>query len=259
MQEYYLLHFQSLSGAVSLDLFFIRSSSSNRVTSWSSIFGLLKFDNCESKPNITIGISYLISSTVSGNSIWCFNQSKALNDVYLAFIHQTYGFQPGASGLAYFGTSVGNVVSVTCGARFASAVYNHVRIPQLPFCLPNSITRYIRSQLTNKNDGKGAPEMRMPHMVVGSIIVPAGLLWVTFFQSIIFELWAGSRRLAGMAGLRRQDSIGLCLSSELPFLPSVGLFIFLMVSRASCSLKAWPQSSTLGSWYFNVGISDETF
>ncbi|TCD69329.1 hypothetical protein EIP91_008085 [Steccherinum ochraceum] len=53
---------------------------------------------------------------------------------------ETYGFRPGASGLAYLGLGVGFLISTAFG-------------------------------------GKGKPEFRVPALIIGSLFVPVGLFW----------------------------------------------------------------------------------
>ena len=66
-----------------------------------------------------------------------------------------YGLSAGASGLTYFGLTVGFVLS--------QAV------------LGNVSDRYV-SWMEHKN-GKKKPEYRLPPMLIGAILVPIGLLW----------------------------------------------------------------------------------
>ncbi|KAH9478196.1 Efflux pump radE [Psilocybe cubensis] len=68
----------------------------------------------------------------------------------------TYGFGPGAGGLAYIGLGVGFILSTVWGARGADALYKY---------------------LADRNGGKGKPEMRIPSMLIGSLLVPIGLFW----------------------------------------------------------------------------------
>jgi len=67
-----------------------------------------------------------------------------------------YGFKPGVGGLAYIGLGVGFLGSTFVGARLGNAIYAH---------------------LAAKEGGKGRPEMRIPALALGSLIVPIGLFW----------------------------------------------------------------------------------
>ncbi|KAJ7368887.1 major facilitator superfamily domain-containing protein [Mycena albidolilacea] len=68
----------------------------------------------------------------------------------------TYGFTTGTGGLAYLGLGVGFIAATAFSARSANGVYIH---------------------LAKKNGGKGEPEMRIPPLILGSLIVPIGLFW----------------------------------------------------------------------------------
>ncbi|KAG7098298.1 hypothetical protein E1B28_000260 [Marasmius oreades] len=67
-----------------------------------------------------------------------------------------YGFGTGPSGLAYLGLGVGFTIAALASAQFADQAYQY---------------------LSQKNGGKGTPEMRMPVLFVGSLFVPVGLFW----------------------------------------------------------------------------------
>ncbi|KAF8187021.1 multidrug resistance protein 4 [Mycena galopus ATCC 62051] len=68
----------------------------------------------------------------------------------------TYGFSLGVSGLMYGGLGVGFTLATALGAQFSDMMYKY---------------------LAEKNDGVGEPEMRIPPLFVGSILVPVGLFW----------------------------------------------------------------------------------
>ncbi|KAL2063344.1 hypothetical protein VTL71DRAFT_5149 [Oculimacula yallundae] len=80
--------------------------------------------------------------------------------LYLCFttfptiFEEQYGFSQGSSGLAYQGIGVGSLVGVAIGGF-----------------LSDRILKY----LTAKNAGEPKPEFRLPTMMVGAFIVPAGL------------------------------------------------------------------------------------
>ncbi|KAJ7666150.1 multidrug resistance protein 4 [Mycena polygramma] len=84
------------------------------------------------------GIYYLFFTTLNG------------------FFTTTYGFSTGISGLMYGGLGVGFLLATTSNARFSNILYKH---------------------LADKNGGVGEPEMRIPPIFVGSILVPIGLFW----------------------------------------------------------------------------------
>ncbi|KAG4442462.1 hypothetical protein IFR05_002064 [Cadophora sp. M221] len=65
-----------------------------------------------------------------------------------------YGFSEGSSGLAYLGIGIGSIIGITIGG-----------------ILSDRIVRY----LTAKNAGEPKPEYRLPTMVIGGFVVPAGL------------------------------------------------------------------------------------
>lgn len=67
-----------------------------------------------------------------------------------------YGFNIGTGGLAYLGLGFGFLVAALLSARFADKTYAY---------------------LSDKNGGKGTPEMRMPVLFLGSLFVPIGLFW----------------------------------------------------------------------------------
>ncbi|PPQ86625.1 hypothetical protein CVT25_006809 [Psilocybe cyanescens] len=73
-----------------------------------------------------------------------------------ALFSNTYGFGPGIGGLAYLGLGFGFVFSTLLGAKWGDALYKY---------------------LAAKNNGKAKPEMRIPFMLVGSIMAPIGLFW----------------------------------------------------------------------------------
>ncbi|KAF8966560.1 multidrug resistance protein 4 [Flammula alnicola] len=75
---------------------------------------------------------------------------------FATLFSETYGFGPGVGGLAYLGLGVGFMVATLFGAKFADQLYR---------------------TLSERNGGKGKPEMRMPALFIGSFFVPIGLLW----------------------------------------------------------------------------------
>ncbi|KAI0321850.1 multidrug resistance protein 4 [Amylostereum chailletii] len=67
-----------------------------------------------------------------------------------------YGFSAGVSGLAYLGLGFGFLLATVLGGHFGNVVYH---------------------TLSEKNGGKGKPEMRLPALIFGSLFVPVGLFW----------------------------------------------------------------------------------
>ncbi|KAG2132064.1 major facilitator superfamily domain-containing protein [Suillus clintonianus] len=67
-----------------------------------------------------------------------------------------YHFSTGVSGLAYIGVGVGFLSATILGAKLSNMTYTY---------------------LAAKNGGKGKPEMRVPPLIIGSVIVPVGLFW----------------------------------------------------------------------------------
>ncbi|KAF9051365.1 multidrug resistance protein 4 [Panaeolus papilionaceus] len=75
---------------------------------------------------------------------------------FAAFFKNTYGFTPGIGGLTYLGLGVGFIISTVIGAKFSDGVYQ---------------------KLAQKNGGKGKPEMRIPALFLGALLIPIGLFW----------------------------------------------------------------------------------
>ncbi|KAF9553106.1 multidrug resistance protein 4 [Agrocybe pediades] len=75
---------------------------------------------------------------------------------FAAFFNTTYGFSPGIGGLVYLGLGIGFFSATVFGAKFADGVYK---------------------KLSEKNNGQGTPEMRIPALFFGSFFVPIGLFW----------------------------------------------------------------------------------
>ncbi|KAG1850213.1 major facilitator superfamily domain-containing protein [Suillus subalutaceus] len=67
-----------------------------------------------------------------------------------------YHFSIGTGGLPYIGIGVGFLSATVIGARICDKTY---------------------VSLAAKNGGKGKPEMRVPVVILGSLIVPVGLFW----------------------------------------------------------------------------------
>jgi len=70
--------------------------------------------------------------------------------------NDVYHFRTGVSGLAYLGVGIGFTVATALGGHYGNKIYR---------------------ALAARNDGQGKPEMRVPMIVFGAIIVPIGLLW----------------------------------------------------------------------------------
>ncbi|KAM6503475.1 multidrug resistance protein 4 [Amanita muscaria] len=75
---------------------------------------------------------------------------------FAALYSGTYGFKTGVAGLTYLGLGVGFLLGSVFGAKTADQIYK---------------------KLADKNGGKGTPEMRIPALFIGSVVVPIGLLW----------------------------------------------------------------------------------
>lgn len=78
---------------------------------------------------------------------------------------ERYGQSQLSSSLHYISLSVGSTISTQAGARFMDWVYNHL------------VKKY----------GSGRPEFRVPYMIPGTILMPAGLFWYG---------WSAERRLS---------------------------------------------------------------
>ncbi|KAJ7639390.1 major facilitator superfamily domain-containing protein [Roridomyces roridus] len=76
--------------------------------------------------------------------------------VFSALFTEVYGFNTGTSGLTYIGLGVGFFAATGFSAKAGNELY---------------------LRLAEKNGGKGTPEMRIPALIVGSLIVPIGLFW----------------------------------------------------------------------------------
>ena len=67
-----------------------------------------------------------------------------------------YGFSKGSSGLAYLGVGVGSLLGIfLCGA----------------------ISDRLVKRLMDRNGGVAKPEYRLPVLILGALLVPAGLFW----------------------------------------------------------------------------------
>ena len=82
------------------------------------------------------------------------------------FTH-TYGFGIGTSGIAYLGLGTGFILASVVGARFLDKVYAHYRA---------------------QNNGVGKPEMRIPALIIGSLFIPVGLLYVHRIHLQVLEV-----------------------------------------------------------------------
>ncbi|KAF5344365.1 hypothetical protein D9758_013250 [Tetrapyrgos nigripes] len=69
---------------------------------------------------------------------------------------EVYGFDIGIGGLVYLGLGVGFISATWVGAKSADQMYHY---------------------LARKNGGVGKPEMRIPVLFFGSLVVPVGLFW----------------------------------------------------------------------------------
>ncbi|EIN10549.1 multidrug resistance protein 4 [Punctularia strigosozonata HHB-11173 SS5] len=67
-----------------------------------------------------------------------------------------YGFSTGAAGIAYLGLGLGFCLATAIGGKVGNTLYH------------NSAA---------KNGGKAKPEMRLPTLIAGAIIVPIGIFW----------------------------------------------------------------------------------
>lgn len=122
----------------------------------------------------------------------CFSRKTSIE----LFSH-TYGFGIGTSGVAYIGLGVGFILASVFGARFSDKIYAYYRA---------------------KNNGVGKPEMRIPTLIIGSLFIPVGLLYVLHFHLNVYRLFMNFA--VGTDGLPRLRSIGSCRSSVLESLAS---------------------------------------
>jgi len=109
------------------------------------------------------------------------------------FTH-TYGFGIGTSGIAYLGLGIGFILASVVGARFSDRVYAHYRA---------------------QNNGVGKPEMRIPALIIGSLFIPIGLLYVCRLGLKFWKVFTTCT--VGMGGLLRLRSTGSCPSSVLEY------------------------------------------
>ncbi|KAJ2919803.1 hypothetical protein MD484_g551, partial [Candolleomyces efflorescens] len=81
---------------------------------------------------------------------------------FAKFFKETYDFGPGIGGLTYLGLGAGFFISTFACVWYSDKLY---------------------MKLAERNGGKGTPEMRMPSLMIGSIICPIGLLCSLFLFS----------------------------------------------------------------------------
>jgi len=91
-----------------------------------------------------------------------------------------YHFGTGIAGLAYLGVGIGFTVASFVGGHYGNKMYREVRF--LSFQASSIECTPGRGQLAARNGGQGKPEMRVPAILVGSLIIPIGLLYVTIFS-----------------------------------------------------------------------------
>jgi len=72
------------------------------------------------------------------------------------FFQSTYGFSPGVGGLAYLGLGTGFLLAAVASVKFADRIYTY---------------------LGEKNGGVSTPEMRIPVLFLGTLLVPVGIFW----------------------------------------------------------------------------------
>lgn len=92
---------------------------------------------------------------------------------FAALFRDTYGFSLGTGGLVYLGLAVGFLLATLFGARTANKIYLHV---STGLSLDRAHVMTMLLQLSQKNGGKGTPEMRLPALVFGALFVPVGVL-----------------------------------------------------------------------------------
>ena len=88
---------------------------------------------------ITYGLTYLVLSTFSS--------------VFTSVYHESIGI----SGLNYISIAVGSVIGAQTGAFWTDRIF--------------------RKLIARDPEGKGRPEFRIPFILVGAALVPAGILW----------------------------------------------------------------------------------
>ncbi|KAG8906072.1 hypothetical protein FRB99_007660 [Tulasnella sp. 403] len=113
--------------------------------------------------------------------------------MYLMFVtfpqlySEAYGWGAGVAGLAYLGPGVGFLIGTVIGARTIDRIYAYLK---------------------NKHGGEGKPEYRIPIMLVGSILLPIGLLWYG---------WSADRRIHWIMPIIGSGVFGMAMM--LCFLP----------------------------------------
>ncbi|KAF8815165.1 MFS general substrate transporter [Phlegmacium glaucopus] len=119
-----------------------------------------------------------------------------------------YGFNTGIGGLAYLGLGVGFLAASLFGAKFGQDMYK---------------------KLADKNGGVGKPEMRIPALCIGSLLVPVGLLWYG---------WSAQARLHWMMPIVGSGIYGFAMMTT--FLPIslylVDAFTYAASATAAASL-----------------------
>ncbi|KAF6744734.1 multidrug resistance protein 4 [Ephemerocybe angulata] len=108
-----------------------------------------------SRPMILLTRSY-VCFTLSLYQAFNYGIYYLMFATFAKFFRDTYGFGPGIGGLMYLGLGGGFLGATFACAWFADRLY---------------------VKLATKNGGKGTPEMRMPVLMVASVICPIGLLW----------------------------------------------------------------------------------
>jgi len=99
-----------------------------------------------------------------------------LFDLFIADLFQsTYGFSPGAGGLAYLGLGIGYLLASFSSAKFADWIYKYVSLG-LTHLASQTVDLFRRLKLGEKNGGVSTPEMRIPLIFFGSLFVPLGIL-----------------------------------------------------------------------------------
>lgn len=102
----------------------------------------------------------------------------------------TYHFSPGISGLCYIGLGISFVAATFFSAILSNRIYFRVRLipPNVLLCAHPPIS----IQLSQKNGGVGKPEYRIPVVLLGSLLVPIGLLCVPLFRMLYFDSHLGN-------------------------------------------------------------------
>ncbi|KAG2093738.1 major facilitator superfamily domain-containing protein [Suillus discolor] len=141
-----------------------------------------------------------------------------------------YRFSIGIGGLAYIGFGVGFISATIFGAKICDKTYLY---------------------LAAKNGGKGKPEMHVPAMIFGSLVVPVGLFWYgsSAQAKLHFIMPIIGTAIFGFGIMRASLAIQLYLVDTFTYAASA-------VAAASVSLSILQMFAALGYGGGNLLLAD---